>query len=115
MDAKRDWGFAKEYVEGMWRMLQADEPDTLCWRPTVRKPCATLYVWRPRRGVHRRVWKGKAEQERRSRRCHRQDRGARQSEVLPPRRSGIADRQSGEGQGQVGLGAEDDAGATCAR
>lgn len=28
MDAKRDWGYAKEYVEGMWRILQADEPDT---------------------------------------------------------------------------------------
>jgi GDPmannose 4,6-dehydratase len=28
MDAKRDWGFAKEYVEGMWRMLQADRADT---------------------------------------------------------------------------------------
>ena len=28
LDAKRDWGFAKEYVEGMFRMLQADEPDT---------------------------------------------------------------------------------------
>ena len=28
MDAKRDWGFAKEYVEGMWRMLQASQPDT---------------------------------------------------------------------------------------
>ena len=28
MDAKRDWGFAKEYVEGMWRILQADHPDT---------------------------------------------------------------------------------------
>jgi GDPmannose 4,6-dehydratase len=28
MDAKRDWGYAKEYVDGMWRMLQADEPDT---------------------------------------------------------------------------------------
>ncbi len=28
IDAKRDWGFAKEYVEGMWRMLQADKPDT---------------------------------------------------------------------------------------
>lgn len=25
--AKRDWGFAKDYVEGMWRMLQHDEPD----------------------------------------------------------------------------------------
>ena len=28
LDAKRDWGYAKEYVEGMWRMLQAQEPDT---------------------------------------------------------------------------------------
>jgi GDPmannose 4,6-dehydratase len=27
LDAKRDWGFAGDYVEGMWRMLQADEPD----------------------------------------------------------------------------------------
>lgn len=27
MDAKRDWGFAGDYVEGMWRMLQADKPD----------------------------------------------------------------------------------------
>jgi len=28
MDAKRDWGFAKDYVDGMYRMLQADKPDT---------------------------------------------------------------------------------------
>ncbi len=28
LDAKRDWGFAREYVDGMWRMLQADTPDT---------------------------------------------------------------------------------------
>src|SRR3712207_3059053 len=27
LDAQRDWGFAGDYVEGMWRMLQADEPD----------------------------------------------------------------------------------------
>ena len=27
LDAKRDWGFAPEYVEAMWRMLQQDEPD----------------------------------------------------------------------------------------
>jgi GDPmannose 4,6-dehydratase len=28
IDAKRDWGFAQEYVDGMWRMLQVDKPDT---------------------------------------------------------------------------------------
>jgi GDPmannose 4,6-dehydratase len=27
LDAKRDWGHAKDYVEGMWRMLQAEKPD----------------------------------------------------------------------------------------
>ena len=27
LDAKRDWGYAPEYVEAMWRMLQQDEPD----------------------------------------------------------------------------------------
>ena len=27
LDARRDWGYAPEYVEAMWRMLQLDEPD----------------------------------------------------------------------------------------
>jgi GDPmannose 4,6-dehydratase len=27
LDARRDWGYAKEYVEGMWRILQQDDPD----------------------------------------------------------------------------------------
>ena len=27
LDAKRDWGYAPDYVEGMWRMMQQDEPD----------------------------------------------------------------------------------------
>jgi GDPmannose 4,6-dehydratase len=30
LDAKRDWGYAPDFVEGMWRMLQADEPDDFC-------------------------------------------------------------------------------------
>ena len=29
LDARRDWGYAPEYVEFMWRMLQSDEPDDL--------------------------------------------------------------------------------------
>ncbi len=28
LDARRDWGYAEEYVEGMWRMLQQEAPDT---------------------------------------------------------------------------------------
>ena len=27
LEAKRDWGYAPEYVEAMWQMLQLDEPD----------------------------------------------------------------------------------------
>ncbi len=27
LDAKRDWGYAPDYMEGAWRMLQADEPE----------------------------------------------------------------------------------------
>jgi GDPmannose 4,6-dehydratase len=27
LDARRDWGHARDYVEGMWRILQQDEPD----------------------------------------------------------------------------------------
>jgi GDPmannose 4,6-dehydratase len=27
LDAKRDWGYARDYMEGAWRMLQADQPD----------------------------------------------------------------------------------------
>ncbi len=29
MDAKRDWGYARDYIEGMYLMLQADTPDSL--------------------------------------------------------------------------------------
>ena len=28
LEAQRDWGYAREYVDGMWRMLQHDTPDT---------------------------------------------------------------------------------------
>jgi len=41
LDAKRDWGYAKEYVEGMWLMLQQEEPDdyvlATCETHTVRE------------------------------------------------------------------------------
>jgi GDPmannose 4,6-dehydratase len=47
LDAVRDWGFAREYVEGMWRMLQHDEPETFVLGTgigtTVREFCSTAF------------------------------------------------------------------------
>lgn len=64
MDAKRDWGFAKEYVEGMWRMLQADEPDTFVLA-TNRTETVRDFVSLACKAVDIDLeWKGEGEQER---------------------------------------------------
>ena len=64
MDAKRDWGFAKEYVEGMWRMLQADEPDTFVLA-TNRTETVRDFVSMAFKAVDINLeWKGSAENER---------------------------------------------------
>jgi GDPmannose 4,6-dehydratase len=48
LDAKRDWGFAGDYVEGMWRMLQADAPDDFVLATgethTVREFCEIAFA-----------------------------------------------------------------------
>lgn len=63
LDAKRDWGFAKEYVEGMWRMLQADEPDTFVLA-TNRTETVRDFVHMAFKGAGINVeFKGKAESE----------------------------------------------------
>ena len=63
LDAKRDWGFAKDYVEGMWRMLQAKEPDTFVLATnrteTVRDFVSMAAI---AAGFHL-VWEGAAENE----------------------------------------------------
>ena len=41
LDAKRDWGFAGDYVEAMWLMLQQDSPTTTSSPPARRTPCAS--------------------------------------------------------------------------
>jgi GDPmannose 4,6-dehydratase len=47
LDAVRDWGYAPEYVEGMWRMLQQDEPQDYVLATgvgtTVREFCAAAF------------------------------------------------------------------------
>ncbi len=63
MDAKRDWGFAREYVEGMWRMLQVDEPDTYVLA-TNRTVTVRDFVTMSAKAVgFDLAWKGKDEQE----------------------------------------------------
>ncbi|MBV8666483.1 MAG: GDP-mannose 4,6-dehydratase [Burkholderiaceae bacterium] len=63
MDAKRDWGFAREYVEGMWRMLQADQPDTYVLA-TNRTETVRDFVTMAFKAVGRHVeWRGSAESE----------------------------------------------------
>ena len=63
MDAKRDWGYAKDYVEGMWRMLQADEPDTFVLA-TNRTETVRDFVTMAFKAVDIALdWKGKDEKE----------------------------------------------------
>jgi len=42
LDAKRDWGHARDYVEGMWRMLQVDKPDDYVLATNVTTPVRTF-------------------------------------------------------------------------
>jgi len=48
LDARRDWGYAKEYVEGMWRILQQDQPDDFVLATnethTVREFCEEAFA-----------------------------------------------------------------------
>jgi len=63
LDAKRDWGYAKDYVEGMWRMLQADTPDTFVLA-TGRTESVRDFVTMAAKAAGISVeWQGQAEQE----------------------------------------------------
>ncbi len=63
MDAQRDWGFAKEYVEGMWRMLQAAKPDTYVLATNRTETVRDFVSMAGRAAGFDLEWKGKAENE----------------------------------------------------
>jgi len=63
IDAKRDWGFAEEYVEGMWRMLQADTPDTFVLATNRTETVRDFVIMAFKAAGIDLVWKGHAEQE----------------------------------------------------
>ncbi|MGB3151368.1 MAG: GDP-mannose 4,6-dehydratase, partial [Maribacter sp.] len=63
IDAKRDWGFAKEYVDGMYRMLQIDEPGTFVLA-TNKTQTVRDFVSMAFKAIDVNiVWKGKEENE----------------------------------------------------
>ncbi len=63
MDAKRDWGFAKDYIEGMYLMLQADKPDTYVLA-TNRTETVRDFVTMAFKAIDVELeWKGSAEDE----------------------------------------------------
>jgi GDPmannose 4,6-dehydratase len=63
LDAKRDWGYAKDYVEGMWRMLQADEPDTFVLATNRTETVRDFVTMAFKAADIALDWKGKDEQE----------------------------------------------------
>jgi GDPmannose 4,6-dehydratase len=63
MDAKRDWGFAKEYVEGMWRMLQANEPDTFVLATNRTETVRDFVTMAFKAAGYQLEWRGRGEDE----------------------------------------------------
>jgi len=64
LDARRDWGFAGDYVDGMWRMLQQEEPDTYVLA-TGRTETVRHFVELAFKAVDRTLeWQGAGEAER---------------------------------------------------
>jgi GDPmannose 4,6-dehydratase len=63
MDAKRDWGFAKEYVDGMWRMLQTSEPETYVLATNRTETVRDFVTLAARAAGFELEWKGSEEHE----------------------------------------------------
>ena len=63
LDAKRDWGFAKEYVEGMYLMLQANIPDTYVLATNRTETVRDFVSMSCKAAEIEIAWKGSAENE----------------------------------------------------
>jgi GDPmannose 4,6-dehydratase len=63
LDAKRDWGFAKEYVEGMYLMLQAEKPDTYVLATNRTETVRDFVSMAAKAAGINVVWEGKGDKE----------------------------------------------------
>jgi len=63
LDAKRDWGYAREYVDGMWKMLQAEKPDVYVLASNRTETVRDFVTMAGKAAGFELVWKGEAESE----------------------------------------------------
>ncbi|AVR87881.1 GDP-mannose 4,6-dehydratase [Thauera aromatica K172] len=63
LDARRDWGFAREYVEGMWRMLQAEKADTYVLATHRTETVRDFVSMAARAAGYELAWEGRDENE----------------------------------------------------
>ncbi len=115
LDAKRDWGHAREYVRGMWLMLQQDEPDdyvlatgeTTLVRDFVEHAFAQIGI-----AID---WRGRRDRGTGSGRQERPRAGRGRPALLPPDRGRPPDRRCRQGEGQARLAVTRPTGAPSAR
>lgn len=63
LDAKRDWGFAKDYVDGMYRMLQAEAPESFVLATGRTETVRDFVTMAFRAAGYELEWKGRGESE----------------------------------------------------
>ena len=63
LDAKRDWGHAREYVRGMWLMMQQDQPDDYVLATGETTPVRTFVEWAFEDAGIRLRWEGEGVEE----------------------------------------------------
>jgi GDPmannose 4,6-dehydratase len=104
LDAKRDWGHARDYVEGMWLMMQQDEPSDYVLATGETHSVRSFVEAAFRHVGHARMARDSREGDGR-RYTHRRDAGEDRSSLLQADRGRPADRRCGEGAHPAGLGA----------
>ena len=107
LDAKRDWGHARDYVEGMWLILQQQEPDDYVLA-TGEMHSVREFIEKAFAHVGRRIeWRGAAWRKRAS--TSGQDRSGRSRRALfPSDRGRSPDRRSLQGAPEARLAAQND-------
>ena len=107
LDAKRDWGHARDYVEGMWRIVQQEPATITCWRPAKPIRCANSSNWPSPKWRRNRLVRQRASRQSVVDRQDRSDLVRIDPRLFPPDGGRSVDRRSSKGARKAGLAATD--------